>query len=249
MVDLGAHAAMKGFNVAHYTLELTEIETGQRYDSRVSGINIDDLTSNKEVVRGKVKDTKGNLIIKAFPAGKTTIQSLKVHYSTLLTRGIRPDVILIDYADLLNSVQDLREETSIQESVYRELKGWAQEIKTPIWTVTQINRTGFDADVITLKHLAGYFNRSHITDLFITMNRKKDSPTPDIGNIFIAKNRLGEDGIKLPMLINTAISKIEILSPESEGDLSNNENGSYMDKLKQKYKDFQKKKESTGSLQ
>ncbi len=98
-----------------------------------------------------------------------------------------------------------------------------------------------DAEVLTLKYIAECFAKAMIVDLFITMNRKKDSPTPEIGNMFIAKNRLGVDGIKLPMLINTSMSKIEILPQEftNEGDDVETDG---MEKLRQKYKSFTKDK-------
>jgi replicative DNA helicase len=248
LIDLGAHAVtVCGLNVIHYTLELDHIDTGNRYDARISDIAFDDLHSNKDLVKERINErTKGKLVIKSYPTKAATVQTLKNHFNNLKLRGIEPDLVLIDYADLLKSKENYDSKRLNEEAIYEELRAWAMEAKLPIWTVTQINREGMDAEVLTLKYIAECFAKAMIVDLFITMNRKKDSPTPEIGNMFIAKNRLGVDGIKLPMLINTSMSKIEILAQEftNEGDEVESDG---MEKLRKKYKSFAKDKLSSKS--
>jgi replicative DNA helicase len=247
LIDIGAHAVMNGLNVVHYTLELDHIDTGNRYDARISDINFDDLLVNKEEVKAKINErTKGKLVIKSYPTKAATVQTLKNHLSNLKLRGINIDLVLIDYADLLKSKENYEAKRLNEEAIYEELRAWAMEASLPIWTVTQINREGMDAEVLTLKYIAECFAKAMIVDLFITMNRKKDSPTPEIGNMFIAKNRLGVDGIKLPMLINTAVSRIEVLAQEfmSDGDDSESDG---MERLRKKYKSFTKDRQSKGS--
>lgn len=242
LIDLGAHAVTEcALNVAHYSLELDHIDTGNRYDARISDVPFDDLVANKDLVKARITErTKGKLVIKTYPAKTATVQTLKNHYSNLKLRGIQIDLILIDYADLLKSKENYDSKRLNEEAIYEELRAWAMEVNLPIWTVTQINREGMDAEVLTLKYIAECFAKAMIVDLFITMNRKKDSPTPEIGNMFIAKNRLGVDGIKLPMLINTAMSRIEVLAQEfgNEGD----DEKDPMERLRESYKKMNKEK-------
>jgi replicative DNA helicase len=243
LIDLGAHALVSGLNVVHYSLELDHIDTGNRYDARISDIPFDDLVANKDLVKTRINErTKGKLVIKTYPAKTATVQTLKNHLNNLKLRGISPDLIIIDYADLLKSKENYDSKRLNEEAIYEELRAWAMDpsVFLPIWTVTQINREGMDAEVLTLKYIAECFAKAMIVDLFITMNRKKDSPTPEIGNMFIAKNRLGVDGIKLPMLINTAMSRIEVLAQEfsNEGD----EEKDPMERLRESYKKMNKEK-------
>jgi replicative DNA helicase len=244
LIDLGAHAVVNGLNVVHYTLELDHIDTGNRYDARISDIPFDDLFISKEIVKERITErTKGKLVIKSYPTKAATVQTLKNHLNNLKLRGIEPDLVLIDYADLLKCKENYDSKRLNEEAIYEELRSWAMEAKLPIWTVTQINREGMDIEVLTLKYIAECFAKAMIVDLFITMNRKKDSPTPEIGNMFIAKNRLGVDGIKLPMLINTAISRIEVLSQEFAGEGDDTDNNG-MERLRKKYKTFTEGKQS-----
>ena len=80
-----------------------------------------------------------------------TVNTLKSHYEKLLiTKGIRPDLIVIDYADIMRSSRkydDLRHELKL---IYEELRAWATEIKTPIWTASQTKRSATESEVIGL---------------------------------------------------------------------------------------------------
>jgi hypothetical protein len=98
-----------------------------------------------------------------------------------------------------------------------------------------------DAEIITLKHVSECINKAFIADVFFTMNRQKNSPMPEYGNIFVAKNRLGPDGIKYPMLIDTSRSKIQLLAQDIDQEGESEEDK--ITKLRNRYKDFQKKNE------
>lgn len=238
LVDIGAHASMLGYNVIHYTLELGDIEVGQRYDARISEVSLDDLCEHKAFVQKSIDDkVKGKIIIKSYPTKKASVRTLQNHYNSVMLRGIKPDLIVVDYADLLKSSSNYDAKRLNEEQVYEELRSWSQEINVPIWTVTQINREGMDADVVTGKHISECINKLFISDLFLTMARKKDSPTPDVGNIFNAKSRLGPDGMIFPILINTAISKIQMLAPNSARPNSENEED-YKARLREKFMSF-----------
>jgi len=243
LVDIGAFGVKSGLTGVHYTMEDSDIDTGRRYDSNISGISVDTLADHIDTVRQKMQDTKGTLVIKSYPAGTASVMTLKNHYSHLILRGIKPDFIIIDYAELLKASESNDTKRFNIESVFRELVAWAQEIKVPIWTAAQINREGLDVEVVTHKHLHECFAIAQIVHFFLSMNRKKDGPSPEIGNIFIVKSKISRDGIKYPMMINTGISRIEILPPDADigsGGEGDDEQGE-LSRLRQKFKDFQKK--------
>ena len=76
-------------------------------------------------------------------------------------------------------------------------------------TATQTNRSGLEEEVITLKHVAECFPKAMISDVFITMQRRKSDALETPGNFFVAKNRLGPDGVKLKLMVNCSISEIQ----------------------------------------
>ena len=251
LVDIGAHALRLGKNGVHYALEDGDIDTGRRYDANISGISIDNLGDHIETVRQKMEEVKGTLVIKSYPAGTASVMTLKNHFNHLIMRGVRPDFIIIDYAELLRSSESNDTKRFNIEAVFREIVAWSQEIKVPIWTAAQINREGMDADVVTHKHLHECYAIAQIVHLFVTINRKKDGPSPEIGNAFIAKSKISKDGVVFVMMINTGTSRIELLPNDSDvsgggGDGDSEENE--MSRLRQKFKDFQRKHSSSPSL-
>jgi len=239
LVDIAANAAMLGFNVAHYTFELSEVEVGSRHDSRISGIPVDDLKQHKDFVKKQISSKlKGELVIKCYPTKSATVMTIKSHLHKLAMRDFKADLLVVDYGDLMRSRNKYEQKRFEEESVYEELRGLAQELNIPIWTATQTNRSGLDADIITLNHVAECFAKAQISDLFLTMNRKKDKGMGQFGNFYLAKSRLGPDGIKFPILVNTSNSRIEVLSP-SEFDENDEQDDNA--RLKKKFKEFRQK--------
>ena len=57
----------------------------------------------------KVKGTSGSLIVKEYPTKHASTETIKNHLNRLKNRGIEPDLIAIDYADLLKPVRFQRE--------------------------------------------------------------------------------------------------------------------------------------------
>jgi len=239
LVDVGAYAAMLGKNVLHYTFELSEKDVGKRYDSRISGVPIDDISKHKSAVRDAVESIPGKVIIKSYPTKKATTLTLRNHINRLFIRDFIPDIIIVDYADLMKASKNYEQKRFELESVYEELRALAMELDVPIWTATQTNRVGLDEDIITLAHVAEAYAKAWIVDLFLTMNRRKDAPLVP-GKLFVAKNRMGDDGLIFPIRIHTAISKIEFLDPSQvsvDGDSTENQ----MDRLRRRFEEFEEK--------
>lgn len=140
LVHLGATALKAGLIVVHYTLELKDIVVGQRYDSCLTDICLDDLQDNKEKIIQEVKNIDGQLIIKEYPTKSATTNTIRSHLEKLKRQGIVPDMIIVDYADLLRPLSGRKEKRDELESIYEELRAIAQEQNSALWTASQTNR-------------------------------------------------------------------------------------------------------------
>jgi len=98
---MGAYAISQGLNVVHYTLELNEAYVGLRYDSIFSGVESQNLKYHKEEVMEKLFNLKGNLTIKYYPTKSTGVMGIKAHIEKSAMLGKSPDLVIVDYADLL----------------------------------------------------------------------------------------------------------------------------------------------------
>ena len=144
---LGVEAIRQGKNVMHFTMELNEEYVGLRYDSCISGIGFQEIRKFKDIVRESVlkfkRDGGGQVFIKYFPIKCASASSLKMHIERLqLVTGIKIDLAIVDYADLLRPLTVVKNSNSYTDAgnVYEELRGVSGELQIPCWTASQSNR-------------------------------------------------------------------------------------------------------------
>lgn len=218
MVHLGATALKEGKTVVYYTLELADTVVGQRFDSCITGIKLNDLLRNKFNIVEKVKDIKGHLIIKEYPTKSASTQTLVSHIERLKKRGIKPDMIIVDYADLLRPVKTYGEKRHDLEGIYEELRSIAQTYECPVWTCSQTNRGGLNAEVITMESISEAFNKCFVADFIFSLSRTAQDKQANTGRFFIAKNRNGPDGLVFPIFMDTSNVSIKALEQNKETD-------------------------------
>jgi replicative DNA helicase len=140
LISLGGYAVKMGFNVLHYTLELGEDYVGRRYDAFFTNVPVNVITQHKHKVDDIIPQLPGNLVIKEYSPGKASISTLESHIQKCVDQGFKPDLIIIDYVDLLRSKRNSRERKEEIDDIYVSTKGLARELKIPIWSVSQVNR-------------------------------------------------------------------------------------------------------------
>jgi len=211
LVHLGANAIAEGKTVIHYTLELQETVIATRYDSCITGYPLSDIINFKEEVYEEIKDIEGTLIVKEYPTKSASTNTIRAHLSRLIKRGIRPGMIIVDYADLLKPVVVRKEKRNELESIYEELRAISTEFQCPIWTASQTNRSGLSAEVITMEQISEAFNKCFVADFIFSVSRSIEEKQNNLGKIFIAKNRNGPDGMVYDIFMDTSNVKIKIL--------------------------------------
>ena len=243
LVHLGAQALKAGKNVVHYTLELGDTIVAGRYDSCITGVDLSNMTSFKEKIYEEIQDIEGRLVVKEYPTRSASVQTLRSHLEKMKLRGFEPDMIIVDYGDLLRPISSGKDEKRHQlETIYEELRGIAQINECPVWTASQTNRSGLNAEVITMEAISEAFNKCFVADFIFTVSRTIEDKNTNSGRIFVAKNRNGPDGLVYPIFMDTSNVKIKVLPPtnESVDDILENSAKKQMQKLKEKYKDFKK---------
>lgn len=222
LVHFGATALLQGKNVLHYTYELSERATGIRYDSHLLGINSLDLFERREEVRQYYKEngeSLGRLKIKYYPTGTATVNTIRGHIDKLAAENFRPDLIIIDYAGIMRSTERYELLRLEMKKVFEELRGFAGEMDLPIWTAAQSNKEGGNAEVIDMTNMAEAYSQAHVADLIIGLARKSMNKASGYGNIFIAKNRNGIDGVKFDIHLDTAQSRLRVLNAEEVAEM------------------------------
>jgi replicative DNA helicase len=220
LVALGGYAAMLGYNVIHYTLELGEAYVGRRYDAFFTNIPVGDVVGHRNEVEKKIKELNGKLIIKEYSTGKASISTIENHIKKCIDLDFKPDLIIIDYVDLLRSKKKNRERKEEIDDIYVSTKGLARELNLPIWSVSQVNRAGAKDDVIEGDKSSGSYDKIMISDVCISLSRKKEDKVKGTGRFHIMKNRYGMDGMTFNVKVDTSTGHLEILEEFDDNSMS-----------------------------
>jgi replicative DNA helicase len=214
LIALGADAIKAGFNVNHYTLELSEAYIGKRYDACFTNISVNNIQNHRTDVENVVSKLPGKLVIKEYPTGKATISTIEAHIQKCRDLDQMPDLVLIDYVDLLRANRSSKERKEEIDDVYTATKGLARELDVPIWSVSQVNRAGANDDIIEGDKAAGSYNKMMITDFAMSISRRRQDKADGTGRFHIMKNRYGMDGVTYSAVIDTSTGHIQIDTDE-----------------------------------
>ena len=244
LVNVGANAAKAGLNVIHYTLELNEAYVGLRYDSVFTGIAAQDLKFNIEEVKKTVSNMKGDLIIKQYPTKSASVSTIGAHIEKCRVQGFKPDLVIVDYADLLRDISGGREVRHMLGNIYEDLRGLAGEHEIPVWTASQANRSALEEDIIGAEKIAESYAKIMTADFVVSLSRKIEDKLAGTGRWHVIKNRFGPDGITFPSKANMSNGQMQIFESNSvqgqETQKDMNNHSEYLRKmLKNKYKELE----------
>ena len=153
---------------------------------------------------------KGQLIIKEFPTGRATMSTIESDIDKCSGLGIKPDLVIIDYVDLLSSRKKNRERKDEIDDIYSSAKGLARQLDIPIWSVSQVNRAGAQDKIIEGDKAAGSYDKLMITDFCMSLSRKKEDKAKNTGRFHIMKNRYGMDGLTFNVKADTSTGHFEV---------------------------------------
>ncbi|HRR49668.1 MAG TPA: DnaB-like helicase C-terminal domain-containing protein [Bacteroidales bacterium] len=152
LANIGARQVLHGHNVFLCTLEMSEDAFAQRFDSIFSKLDINkmytlesmkgQLISRLRKIKSETPD-RGKLIIKQFPTGEASVQDIKRLIREWIIRGIKPDIIYLDYINIMKPTY------SSKDNLYSDVKRIAEECRAmsfqfecPVVSVSQLNREG-----------------------------------------------------------------------------------------------------------
>lgn len=218
MVAAAGHAAKLGFNVNYYTLELGEDYVGKRFDCYFTGYSIDEVNNHRDEVEKVVKDLKGKLIIREYAPKQASVNTIKAHIQKCIDMDHKPDLVVIDYVDYLRGPArgKFNERKDEIDDVFIATKGLAKELKIPILTPSQVNRTGAKDSVIEGDKAAGSYDKIMVADICLSLSRLKEDKVLGTGRMHVMKNRYGQDGMTYNATVDTNNGHIEF---QGEADL------------------------------
>lgn len=192
---MGKHAVMQGKKVLHVTLELNEEYLGQRYASIFTGIEPGAIYKHEQKIIDIAEALPGDLVIKYHPARMITANTIMADIKHLEHIDFKPELLIVDYADLMRSTEAGEKRYQDQGIVYEELRGLAGELEIPCWTASQVQRAGMNDEIIEADKIAESYAKIMGSDFVFSISRKLSDKLAKTARVHVIKNRFGTDGV------------------------------------------------------
>ena len=219
IVNTAAACYKRGLNILHITLELSILKTAIRYCGVFSKCPIKERLQKESTVRAilnkvretcynKEKDKYPDLVIYEFPPNEITIENILAIVENLKrTRGWIPDVIAVDYLELMCSknVHFNKEEYLRQKQISVELRQLAKKTGCFVISASQTNRSKGDSEaIIGLDRVSESYSKLFAVDYCVSMNQTVEEYNNDIPKLrfYIAKNRNGPKNKTVSVVVN-----------------------------------------------
>lgn len=207
-------------NVVYYTLEVSTEEIQGRAALHFGGYTKDQILADetekcrrhymrqRHLVGGDIPDYGAHLRIKEYPTKGATVETLHSHLSQLETLGFKPDMIVVDYADLLRPVGKFQEKHHELASIQEDLRALAYAHDAVVWTASQCNREGAKRKVLTAEFMAECYGKAMICDFAAAICQTPEEADTDAGRLFIALNRTGKQHQTIECSIRKDVMRI-----------------------------------------
>jgi Herelleviridae helicase DnaB-like len=199
LIHLAKAAVMTGYKVLFVTLELSMESVQDRFDATLTATKPAELEARGEVILERFKGWLGrrqneaDIRLVEEIAGSFSVSKLDWLLDQLeRTENFKPQVICIDYADLMRSDRKYDKLTDEIKNLYVGLRGLAMARNILIWTASQVNRAGENAEFAGLEHLADSDAKGQTVDLALSLRQTPEEKTKNQVFVWVAKNRFGE---------------------------------------------------------
>lgn len=223
---IAATNLLRGKKGVYISLELAEDKVADRMDAILTGLPIQNLLGCKHDVferlnnldKVKLEGEIWPLVIKQFPAGMATVNTIRAYLSQLRFQGFDPDFVIVDYVGEMALHADMKSHES-RERIVRELRGMATEEKVFVATAMQPNRDGKkdakgEQGRLDDEHLADSFGQIRPLDFCMSLNQNDNEKLLGLGRGYIIKQRDGKSRYQIYLSFNKESLKITEITRE-----------------------------------
>jgi len=226
-----ANCLMQNKNVLYITCEMSEERIAERIDANIMDITLDDMKHLTKQMYGKkiynaTKGITGKLIIKEYPTATAHVNHFRhLLDELLLKKKFTPDIIFIDYLNICSSARVKASATmssySVVKAIAEELRGLAIERNVPVFTATQVNRSGHNNTDIGLENTSESFGLPATADLMFALIGTEELDQKNQIMVKQLKNRYNEltKNRKFVVGINRAKMKLYNVDASEQDDL------------------------------
>tara|TARA_R110002126_G_scaffold43556_3_gene125040 strand:- start:33933 stop:35318 length:1386 start_codon:yes stop_codon:yes gene_type:complete len=165
---------------------------------------LNELNDNREEVISvaNFEEQKPGIIkLKKMPSDGTTIPQIKQYIKKLISKGFRPDILLLDYIDCVQPSKQFKDEYMGEGNVMRQFETMLSELDIAGWTAVQGNRSSINAPTVDSSMIGGSIKKGQIGHFILSIAKSLVQKEEGTANMAILKSRFGKDGIVFPDVI------------------------------------------------
>ena len=213
LCNLAAYAIKLGKKVVYYTLEMAKQEIGSRIDSILARkpVQYIEIKSNWDKIKSIIQPYRDNLRIKQFLPDTTRVIDIQNHMNQLIIfEKFDPDLIVVDYGDILKKESNINDLYSAYGNVYTNLKRLAKQYRKVVWTGAQGRRSSLSSQFVLGDDIAHSLGKLEIADFVLSISRKQEDKMSNTARFVVVKNRGGRDGNVYNAIVDFDIGSIQI---------------------------------------
>lgn len=208
LVDFGATALDHGFNVFDARGEMSGKETRARYDRSISGLEKEEFLNWLRTHETDLRRRLERLTVMDCSRGPMSLHAIEREVDRA-PRDRKPDLILIDYQNLLTTGARMEGDMSKVRMaelalIAKDMKAMAERRGCAVWTAHQANRGAYgkmnrwrradeDAEEVPLDvgDAAEAVAAMWPHDVVISLNQNITESGGNVGRVYLAENRQG----------------------------------------------------------
>jgi DnaB-like helicase C terminal domain len=244
LTEVGKAGLQHNHSVLHITLEISEEKTARRYIQSIFSLTTSQaqtieiryfedgammlyppferkgIPEKRIEIAQRLMKMRTKLFIKEFPTSTLSTSQLAMYLDGLeKEKNFRPDIILLDYADLMQlDTENLRIDTG---RLYKELRGLAVSRNCAFISASQGNRESESSKLVTSTNIAEDWSKIGTSDIVLTYSQTAQERNLGLARIFAAKSR--DSGDRFLTLISQCyeVGQFCISSTQMTADLAN----------------------------
>lgn len=229
LVNLGVSASrLNRRRTLHLVFEGSRAETEDRYDSAFSAelyanVRRGQFTANRfQETQAQYEQLRHNLVIRAFTENwDSTVLDIEAEIKELARRyDWKPEVIIIDYGDLLNPRKEAISHFEGQKDVFRDLSTLAKRGHHAVWTASQArrpDRKNYDEDehILKSRDIADCYEKVRTAHFIGSINQTKLERKGNQMRLYPELYRATQPGYE-PIRVTADLSKMAIKTLNEE---------------------------------
>jgi replicative DNA helicase len=198
MTRMANTAYLQGKNVVQIFFEDNVKVIQRKHLTCFSGIELSQLGDRRDEVTEilpRFQNLEGNLILKKMSSDGTTVPHIKQYLRKLISSGIKPDIVFLDYIDCVQPTKQFKDEFSGEGNVMRQFETMLSELDIAGWTAVQGNRSAIGADLVEANMMGGSIKKGQIGHFILSVAKTLDQKESGHATLAILKSRFGRDGV------------------------------------------------------